>query len=358
MAGSFDVEIAVIGAGVVGLAIARQLSGAGYGVAVLESDARAGLQTSARNSGVIHAGIYYPKGSLKARMCVEGKALLYDYCAARSIAHKRCGKLIVACSDAEEARLAKVAQAARANGLVNLEPLGKQQAIALEPGLHCQAALLSPSTGILDVPALLQALEADAQRTGTAFAYRNKVTALAKQGAGIRLVLCGNEGSQVTAKWVINAAGHGAPALASLLGPAPNAAFAKGNYFALRGKAPFSHLVYPLPEKAGLGVHFTMDLAGNARFGPDVEWVDAADYAVDPARAERFYEAIRRYWPQLPDGALEPDYAGIRPKLTGTDGDFQIARNGALINLMGIESPGITASLALARHIQQMIEQT
>lgn len=358
------VDCVVVGAGVVGLAVARALALAGREVMVLEAANAIGTETSSRNSEVIHAGIYYPQGSLKARLCVQGKAMLYDYCAQRGLPHRRCGKLIVATSPQQQAQLDGIRQRAAANGVDDLQWLTRDEARALEPELECVAALLSPSTGIVDSHALMLALLGDLENAGGLLALNSPLERAQCSPDAIHLEA--RDGTRISARTVVNAAGLHAPDLARRfagLDPAhvPRAAYAKGNYFTLSGRAPFSRLIYPVPEAAGLGVHLTLDLGGQARFGPDVEWVETIDYTVDPARAEGFYSAIRRYWPGLSDAALHPSYAGIRPKLTtpaGQDADFVIqdaASHGVpgLINLYGIESPGLTSCLAIAQAVAQ-----
>jgi L-2-hydroxyglutarate oxidase LhgO len=359
------IECVVIGAGVVGLALARDLAMAGREVAVLESEDRFGTGTSSRNSEVIHAGMYYPAGSLKARLCLEGNRSLYEYCRARQIGHRRCGKLIVGGPGQREALLALQARA-EANGLRDLRWLEREEATALEPRLECAAALFSPSTGIVDSHGLMQALLRDAEAHGAALVLRSPVRGGEPRGEGVERELGGAEPMRILAGQVFNCAGLQAGAVARAIRGIPEAVIppihlAKGNYYTLAGPAPFSRLVYPVPEAAGLGVHLTLDLGGQARFGPDVEWVEAIDYDVDPARADGFYAAIRRYWPALPDGALQPAYAGIRPKLQGPGDpqrDFLIqgeAEHGVkgLWNLLGIESPGLTACLSLARMVAE-----
>ena len=362
-----QVDCVVVGAGVVGLAVARALAQAGRDVLVLEACDAIGTQTSARNSEVIHAGIYYPAGSLKARLCVRGKALLYAYCAERNLPHQRCGKLIVATDDLQRAQLQGVAAKAAANGVHDLVSLSAAQARALEPALHCVAALHSPSTGIVDSHALMLSLLGDVEAAGGVLALNSPLASMGVAQGAIELEA--KDGTQLRARTVVNAAGHGAPALAALtkgLAPAhvPQAYFAKGSYFTLAGRSPFSHLIYPVPEAAGLGVHLTLDLGGQARFGPDVQWVGGAhDLQVEPARGEAFYAEVRRYWPALADGALQPAYAGMRPKISGPGepaADFVIqgpAAHGVpgLVNLFGIESPGLTSALALAETVEAML---
>jgi len=359
------IDCVVIGAGVIGLAVARELAARGREVLILEAEEAFGTGISARNSEVIHAGIYYPAGSLKARLCVAGRQRLYAYCAERGIDHRRCGKLIVAGGDDQCAQLAGIAARARANGVDDLELLDRTQARALEPALECRAALLSPSTGIIDSHGLMLALLGDAEHTGAVLATHSRVAGGRVGDDGIVLeVDSGGEQTALHARCVVNCAGLCAqPVALALRGlpveTVPPLHYAKGNYYALAGRAPFSRLIYPVPEAAGLGVHLTLDLGGQARFGPDVEWIDAIDYRVDPARADAFYAEVRRYWPQLPDGALQPAYAGIRPKphAPGEPAcDFMVAGPAdhgirGLVNLFGIESPGLTASLALAEHV-------
>ncbi len=352
------IDCAVIGAGVVGLSVARALAARGREVLILEAATAFGTGISARNSEVIHAGIYYPENSLKARLCVSGRQLLYAYCEERVIPHRRCGKLIVATNDHQTAGLERLATQGRANGVNDLRWLDAQDARALEPALQCTAALLSPSTGIVDSHALMLSLLGDAERDGATLALKTPVLAGDCQTNGI--VLQTPEMS-LEAACVVNCGGLGAQPLARRLNGLPQETvpplhFAKGNYFSLQGRSPFSHLIYPAPEAHGLGVHLTLDLAGQARFGPDVEWIREENYEVAPQRADNFYGAIRNYWPGLPDGSLQPAYAGIRPKPHAPDEpgrDFIIAgpeTHGIpnLINLFGIESPGLTSSLALA----------
>lgn len=358
------IDCVVAGAGVVGLAAARALAAQGREVVVLEAQAGIGMGASSRNSEVIHAGIYYPQGSLKARLCVAGKAMLYAFCEERGIAHRRCGKLIVATRQAQCAALQEIRQHAAANGVDDLRLLTGAEARSLEPDLSCEAALLSPSTGIIDSHAYLLALQGDAEARGAVFAFGSPVLGGEITADGLVLEVGGTQPSTWLARTVVNCAGLAAPALAATIRglPAshvPRAYYAKGNYFGLNGRAPFSRLIYPVPEPGGLGVHLTLDLGGRARFGPDVEWVTAIDYRVDPARAERFYDAIRAYWPALEEGMLHADYAGIRPKIAGPGepaADFRIEGPQAhgvagLVNLFGIESPGLTAALAIADHV-------
>lgn len=360
------IDTAVIGAGVVGLAVARALALAGHDVLILEAADAIGMETSSRNSEVIHAGIYYSAGSLKARMCVEGKAKLYSYCEAHGVPHKRLGKLIVATEDGQQARLAKIAESARACGVDDLRSLTRDEARTMEPELSCVAALLSPSTGIVDSHALMLALQGDAETHGAQVAFRTHVQAGRVQDGGIVLATRSDDGEELAlkARMIVNAAGHGAIPLARAIDGMPKARvprqfFARGCYFAMARKSPFARLVYPVPVEGGLGVHLTLDMGGAARFGPDVEWIDGIDHTVDPHRADAFYAEIRRYWPALEDGALQPAYAGIRPKIAGPGepaADFLIEGPrdhgvAGLINLFGIESPGLTASLAIADYV-------
>jgi L-2-hydroxyglutarate oxidase LhgO len=356
-------DVAVIGAGVVGLAVARALALAGREVVVLEAASAIGTETSSRNSEVIHGGLYYPAGSLKARLCVAGRHALYEYCAARGVAHRRTGKLIVATAENEIPTLEAYAAKGAANGVDDLRFADAAEVRAIEPdaGLRCARALLSPSTGIVDSHGLMRALEGEARDHGAAVALASPVEGGAVERDGIRLRVGGESPMTVRCRAVVNSAGLWAQRVAASLDGLPAASvppchYAKGTYFVLRGRAPFRRLVYPLAVAGGLGIHLTLDLGGQARFGPDVEWVDAIDYGFDETRAPSFYEAIRRYWPALPDGALSPGYTGIRPKL-GPSGapvqDFMIQGPDAhgvhgLVNLYGIESPGLTSCLAIA----------
>jgi L-2-hydroxyglutarate oxidase LhgO len=356
------IECVVIGAGVVGLALARELAMAGREVILLEAEDRFGTGTSSRNSEVIHAGMYYPAGTLKARLCPEGNRALYAYCQAKHIGHRRCGKLIVAASSGQLDALRRIQAQAAVNGVPDLEWLEAEQAVALEPKLNCVAALFSHSTGIIDSHGLMQALLLDAEDHGAAVVFRSPVTGGEAAGGGVELEVGGEEPMRIHADHVFNCAGLGARDVACAIRGIPPQVippvyYAKGNYYTLSGAAPFSRLVYPVPEAAGLGVHLTLDLGGQARFGPDVEWVQAVNYEVDPARADGFYAAIRRYWPGLADGGLQPAYSGIRPKLQGPGDparDFLVQGESGhgikgLWNLLGIESPGLTVCLVLAR---------
>jgi L-2-hydroxyglutarate oxidase LhgO len=360
------VDAVVIGAGLVGLAVARALALAGREVVILEAEDAIGTHTSSRNSEVIHAGIYYPKDSLKARACVEGRQRLYAYCAERGVPHRRCGKLIVAAGRAQLDELEGIRQKAHANGVTDVAPVSVAEVRAMEPELHCVAALHSPSTGIVDSHALMLAYLGDAENAGAMLALKSPLVKGIVRTGGIELHAAGAE--PILAAQVVNSAGLRAPSMARRFEGypaerAPPELYAKGNYYTLARRPPFSRLVYPVPEPGGLGVHVTLDLGGRARFGPDVEWVENIDYTVDPRRAERFYAAIRRYWPGLPDGALEPGYAGIRPKIAGKGApaaDFvvqgpRVHGVPGLVHLFGIESPGLTASLALADHVAALL---
>jgi L-2-hydroxyglutarate oxidase LhgO len=361
------VDCVVIGAGVVGLAIARALALLGREVLILEAHNAIGTQTSARNSEVIHAGMYYPTGTLKARLCVRGRELLYAYCAERGIAHQRCGKLIVATNASQLPKLQSIADQGQANGVTDLVWLDAQAAQTMEPALHCVAALHSPSTGIVDSHALMLSLLADVEQAGGVLALNSPLALAECAQAAIKLVA--KDGTRLLAKTVINAAGMNAPDLARCFTglPAqhiPQAWYAKGNYFSLTGKAPFSRLIYPVPEAAGLGVHLTLDQGGQARFGPDVEWVDdPSDLTVRPERADRFYAEIRKYWPNLPDGALLPAYSGVRPKISGprdAHADFciqgpKVHGVQGLVNLFGIESPGLTSAVAIGEMVVEIL---
>jgi L-2-hydroxyglutarate oxidase LhgO len=362
-----SIECIVVGAGVVGLAIARALSEAGHEVLVLERAETIGTGTSSRNSEVIHAGIYYPPGSLMARFCVEGRRELYAYCAAKSVRFERCGKLIVANSPEEEATLGLLAHRGARSGIDDVRILSGDEARALEPEVLCTAALHSPSTGILDVQGFMAALQADAVAEGARFAFVTPVELVRPDSSGFEVSTAGPNPSTYSCRIFINSAGIDAPALAARidgLAPrhVPQAYYAKGTYFRLAGPAPFQRLVYPVPVPGALGIHFTLDLAHRARFGPDIEWVESIDYTVDPARSGAFYAAIRRYWPALPEGALEPAYSGIRPKIAPAGApaqDFLIQGREdhgipGLVNLFGIESPGLTSCLAIADHVAEL----
>ena len=361
------VDAIVAGAGAVGLAVGRALARRGFETLVLEAEPAIGTGISSRNSEVIHAGLYDAPGSLKARLCVAGREALYAYCESHGVAHRRCGKLVAAASPGQAEALQAIERRAAANGVAGLRWLTGAEARELEPAVRCEAALLSTVTGIIDSHALMLAYLGDLERAGGALALRAPVRSARVVPGGLVVEVAGVEPITLQARCLVNAAGLHAAALARRiegLDPArvPRLRFAKGNYYALIGRAPFSRLVYPVPEPGGLGVHLTLDLAGQARFGPDVEWLpadatpDSIDYVVEPGRAERFYAAIRRYWPGLREGALAPAYSGVRPKLSGPGeppADFVLqgpAEHGVpgLLNLYGIESPGLTASLAIA----------
>jgi len=351
--------------------VARRLAQAGREVIVLEAAEGIGTVTSSRNSEVIHAGIYYPAGSLKASLCVAGRHALYDYCATHGVGHLRTGKWIVATTEAEVALLHQIKAKAAANGVTDLAFLEPQEIRRGEPDLRCVAALASPSSGIVDSHGLMLSLLGEAEAHGAAIAYRTPVAHVRTGEGGLVIETGGPAAMALACDLLVNAAGLAATEIArGIEGMPPERVpplrLAKGNYLSLQGKAPFSRLIYQVPVPGGLGVHITLDLAGRARFGPDVEWIESVDYRVDPARAIPFYEAVRRYWPGLADGALQPDYAGIRPKIGlagGAEADFMIqgpAQHGVagLINLFGIESPGLTASLAIGRLIAELAKES
>jgi L-2-hydroxyglutarate oxidase LhgO len=357
-------DVAVIGAGVVGLAVARALALAGREVFILESERFVGFHTSSRNSEVIHAGLYYPPGSLKARFCVEGRVALYAYCQERGIPHARLGKVLVATSEEEIPALERIHRVAVANGVEDLAWLSAGEVTALEPAVSSVRGLLSPSTGIVDSHALMSALRTDAEAAGAHLVLGTPVLSGRVLDDGIELSLGGDEPSRVSFQTVVNSAGPWAQTVARSLEGLPRDSiplqrFAKGHYFVLSGKSPFHRMVYPVPAPGGLGTHVTLDLDGRAKFGPDVSWVDGMDYSFDERRAEGFYASIRRYFPGLADGQLQPGYTGIRPKLSKEGeppADFVVQGPDAhgvpgLVNLYGIESPGLTAALALARHV-------
>ncbi|EYC51596.1 FAD-dependent oxidoreductase [Hylemonella gracilis str. Niagara R] len=371
-----QVDVVVAGAGVVGLAVARALAQSGREVLVLEAAGAIGTGTSSRNSEVIHAGLYYPTGSLKARLCVQGRDMLYGYCAERGVNHRRCGKLLVATSEAQMPKLHAIAAQAAANGVHDLQWLSRDQARALEPALECVAALLSPSTGIIDSHGLMLALQGDLENAGGQVVFNTAVAhpVVVPQGIEVEAVDRASQSStRLLVRTFVNAAGLSAPALARQIEGldsrhVPTAHYAKGSYFSLAGRAPFSRLIYPMPEGGGLGVHLTLDLGGQARFGPDAEWLtgvstDTLDYTVNPARGDAFYAEVRRYWPGLRDGALLPAYSGVRPKISGRDepaADFVIqgpADHGVsgLVNLFGIESPGLTSCLAIGEQVRHVL---
>jgi L-2-hydroxyglutarate oxidase LhgO len=362
-------DVVVVGAGVVGLAVARALSLRGREVVVIEAERSVGSHTSARNSEVIHAGIYYAADSLKARLCVLGKHALYAYCHERGVAHRNLGKVIVATREEERAELVRIDQHARRNGVTDLVFLSAAEVSALEPQVTARAGLWSPSTGIIDSHGLMTALRRDAEDNRASIVLATRVVSGRVRDDGIELCTGGDEPMRVSCRAVVNAAGLFAPAVAGSIeglraGSVPVASFAKGHYFVLSGPSPFSHLVYPVPVPGGLGIHVTLDLADQARFGPDVSWVDGVDYSFEAGRASAFAEAIRRYYPSLRDADLLPGYTGIRPKLGPARGpaqDFLVQgreTHGAagLVNLFGIESPGLTASLALAELVADRLQ--
>jgi len=362
-----SVDCLVIGAGIVGLSVARALARAGHEVIILESQDRIGPGISSRNSEVIHAGLYYPANLKKARWCVDGKAMLYEFCKNYHVPFRRCGKLVVAANEAEVEWLAVLNSQGEANGGMELVWLSGVEARALEPALSVHRALLSPSTGIIDTHALVLALRGDAERHGAMVALGAPALYGRRDGGGLAVETGGASSTEIAANLVVNAAGLGSHGFApSIYGmpseKIPPLHLAKGNYFALAKPAPFSHLNYPVPAPGGLGIHLTFDLAGQARFGSDVEWVNEVDYAVDSRRVDAFYPAIRKYWPKLPDGSLQPSFSGIRPKIArpgGSETDFQVQTERdhgvpGLINLFGIESPGLTSSLAIAESIAKL----
>ena len=368
-----QVDVVVAGAGVVGIAVARALAQAGREVLVLDAAEGIGTGTSSRNSEVIHAGIYYPKDSLMARFCVEGRRKLYAFCTERGVPHMNCGKLIVATSLEENEKLAGIQARAEANGVEGMRVLTAAEARAMEPNLECTAALLSPTTGVVDSHAYMLALQGEAEHAGAMFVFHSPVTAGRVTEEGVELTVGGAEPMELSCRLFVNSAGLHAPALARSIAGMPRQLipqeyFAKGNYFTLMGRSPFSRLIYPVPVPGGLGVHLTIDLGGQARFGPDVEWIEPAadgslDYAVDPTRSESFYDAVRRYWPALKDGALQPGYSGVRPKIVpkGAPGQDFVVQDGrvhgipAMLNLFGIESPGLTAAVAIGDHVAEMV---
>jgi L-2-hydroxyglutarate oxidase LhgO len=360
----------VIGGGVVGLAIARAMALDGREVIVLEAEAEIGSHTSSRNSEVIHAGIYYPTGSLKAKLCVEGKERLYEYCRTRQIRYRRTGKLIVATTSDEIAALERYRDLAAANGVHDLEWLDAAEVARLEPEVKCAAALRSPSTGIIDSHEFMVGLQGDLEAAGGSVICRSRVSDIAATRDGFMIQIEDHEGYALTAGLLVNAAGLWAPEVARGIrgidtGAVPKSFFAKGHYYSLTGKAPFSHLIYPVAGQAGLGIHLTLDLAGQGRFGPDVQWIDEIDYRFDKHRKPEFVRAIQRYYPGLDETRLVEGLTGIRPKISGPEdspADFEIQgpnRHGLrrLVNLFGIESPGLTASLAIADRVAKAFEK-
>jgi L-2-hydroxyglutarate oxidase LhgO len=361
------VDCIVVGAGVVGIAVARALALAGREVIVLDAAEGIGTETSSRNSEVIHAGIYYRKDSLMARFCVEGRRRLYQFCRERGVPHNNCGKLIVATDDAETEMLAGIKACADANGVEGMRVLTAAQAQAMEPNLSCTAALYSPTTGVIDSHAYMLALQGEAEHAGAVFVFFNPVTGGRATGDGIEIEVAGTEPMRLACNLLVNSTGIHAPTFARRIAGMPSQLipgeyYAKGSYFTLSGRSPFSRLIYPVPVAGGLGVHLTLDLGGQVRFGPDVEWIDAIDYAIDPRRADSFYAAVRRYWPALKDGALQPGYAGIRAKISPRGApaqDFVVQGPHAhgvpgLVHLFGIESPGLTAAIALAEYVVEV----
>jgi L-2-hydroxyglutarate oxidase LhgO len=354
------VECVVIGAGAVGLAVARALALAGREVLLLEAEDHPGTITSARNSGVIHAGLYYTPGSFKARFCVSGNRAMYDYCRERGVEHHNCGKLIIAHGDEEEQVLAQLLERAGRNDVQGVRLLSSDEAHRLEPEVRCTAALHCPTSGIVDQHPYMLALQGDMENAGGTLVVNCKVESLEQTASGFRVKTGGDAATELEAGFVVNSAGLGAVDLLNRIAGYPRERIpklhlARGNYFTVAERSPFKHLIYPVPHAASLGIHATLDLGRRVRFGPDVEWIDHIDYSVNAARAPQFYAAIRRYWPRLADGALTPDYTGIRPKLHGPgepQPDFRIetaADHGlpGLVNLLGIESPGLTSSLAI-----------
>ena len=362
-------NVLVIGAGVVGLATARALAQRGHEVIVAEKADHIGSGVSSRNSEVIHGGMYYPSGSLRARHCIAGRRMLYDFCASHGVPHRKCGKLIVATNELEQAKIEGIYQQGLANGVEGLTLIGGDEARRLEPELVCTGAILSSETGIIDSHALMLALQGDLEAAGGMIAFHAPVERISRSGSGWQVAVGGPDAMDLDVDAVVNAASLGAQAIARATEgyPAervPKLVLAKGNYFGCTGRPAFSRLIYPAPVEGGLGTHVTLDLAGRMRFGPDVEWIDTEDYVVNPRRAESFYASIRRYWPGLPDGALVPDYSGIRPKLTGPGepaADFMIdgpAEHGLpdLVHLFGIESPGLTSSLSIAEDVAARLD--
>lgn len=361
-------QVLVIGAGVVGLAVARAIATRGHDVIVAEAENAIGTGISSRNSEVIHGGMYYPTGSLRARHCVNGRRLLYAFCASHGVPHKKCGKFIVATDADETAKIEAIAAQGKINDVEGLEMMTAQAAMALEPRLSCTAALHSPETGIVDVHSYMLALRGDIEDKGGAIAFNTPVTAAHRKDSQWQVTFGGADGGAFEFDAIVNCAGLSAQKVARTMADypqdrVPKQVLAKGNYFTFTGKPAFSRLIYPAPVHGGLGVHVTLDLAGRMRFGPDVEWIDREYYPVDPKRADVFYERIRTYFPAMPDGALAPDYSGIRPKLTGPGepaADFLIDGSAqhnvpGLVQMFGIESPGLTSSLSLAEDVADLI---
>lgn len=375
-----QVDCVVIGAGVIGLAVAREMALQGRETILLERESSFGTVSSARNSEVIHAGIYYPKDSLKAKLCVEGNRLLYEYCRSHQVSTQPYGKLIVASDDHQINDLQAILYKAHNNGVPEIKLISGDEAKVLEPNLQCSAAILSASTGIVDSHGYMLSLLGGFEDAGGMVAYQSPLISAKPIGVnaegGFELEIGGADGMKIQTKLLINCAGMSAPAVAKRIEglkqeQIPKAFFAKGNYFSLAGRSPFTHLIYPIPEPGGLGVHLTLDMGGQAKFGPDVEWLDIdaeeqVDYTVDPKRSEGFYEAVRRYWPGLKDGSLQPDYSGIRAKIVPPNspaGDFCFdtpKEHGlsGLFNLYGFESPGLTSSLAIANYLEGQIKSS
>src|SRR5947199_89630 len=362
-------QVLVIGAGVVGLGVARAAAFAGHEVIVAEATGGIGNGVSSRNSEVIHAGMYYPTGSLRARHCVRGRRMLYEFCASHGVPHKKVGKLVVAVDEKQSVKIEGIAKQGEINGVEGLEFLGGNAARAMEPALNCTAALLSTETGIIDSHGFMLALEGDLEDRGGMIAFNTRIEWLTPSASGWQVTFSGSESGRLTVDAVINSAGLGAQKIARATEgypPArvPRLVLAKGNYFGFAGKPAFSHLIYPAPVEGGLGTHVTLDMAGRMRFGPDVEWLESESYTVDPKRADSFYASVRTYFPALPDNSLVPDYCGIRPKLTGKGepaADFVIdgpAAHGLprLVHLFGIESPGLTASLSIAAEVVEQLQ--
>ena len=357
-------QVLIIGAGVVGLAVARAATLKGYDVIVAEAESAIGTVTSSRNSEVIHGGMYYPSGTLRARHCVRSRRWLYDFCASHGVPHRKCGKLIVAANTAEVAKIESIAKQGTINGVEGLELIGGKAARALEPELSCIGALHSPETGIIDSHAFMLALRGDIEDAGGAIALNTPVKGAARKAGQWTVRFGGSDGGEFSFDAIANCAGLGAQSVARVIedypvARVPRLVLAKGNYFSYAGRPAFTRLIYPTPIVGGLGVHVTLDMAGRMRFGPDVEWIEREQYEVDPARAAAFYARIRTYWPGLPDGTLLPDYSGIRPKLSGPgepQADFLIDAPGqhglpGLVQLFGIESPGLTSSLSLGEEV-------
>lgn len=375
-----QVDCVVVGAGVVGLAVAREMALQGRETILLERESAFGTISSARNSEVIHAGIYYPKDSLKAKLCVEGNRLLYEYCRSHQVATQPYGKLIVASDETQIDELQAILYKAQNNGVPEIKMISGDEAKALESNLRCVAAILSSTTGIVDSHGYMLSLLGGFEDAGGMVAYQSPLISAKPIGdnaeGGYQLEIGGADGMQIQTKLLINCAGMSAPAIAQKIeglkkDQIPKAYFAKGNYFSLSGKSPFRHLIYPIPEPGGLGVHLTLDMGGQAKFGPDVEWLDIdieeqIDYTVNPKRGDDFYEAVRRYWPGLKDKSLQPDYSGVRAKIVPPNapaGDFCF--NGpqehglqGLYNLYGFESPGLTSSLAIAKYLEGLIKNS